>query len=141
MQGRSVALEAAMPEEPMSTIYGAATASSWPAGPCDLAPQAVAHLLRQLTTHPAFTNGSQASQIGVVKGRLIKVLGLSDAVAAALMVWLDAAQVLVAPIRPDDRWRRPRPLATTDLDQIAVCLMATPIPSTMAIQAAYGEDR
>jgi hypothetical protein len=69
------------------------------------------------------------------------VLGLSEAVAAALMVWLDAAEVLVAPIRPDDRWRRPRPLATTDLEQIAAYLMTTPIPSAMAIQAAYGDDR
>jgi hypothetical protein len=141
MQDRLAVLEAAVPDEPMSTIHGAATASSWPAGPYDLAPQAVAHLLRELTTHPAFTGGSQASQIGVVKGRLIKVLGLSEAVAAALMVWLDAAQVLSAPIRPDDRWRRPRPLATTDLNQIAAYLMATPIPSAMAIQAAYGDDR
>jgi hypothetical protein len=141
MQDTPAALEAVVPEEPMSTIHGTATAGSWPAGPCDLAPQAVAHLLHQVTTHPAFTRGSQASQIGVVKGRLTKVLGLSEAAAAAMMVWLDAAQVLVAPLRPDDSWRRPRPLATTDLEQIAAYLMATPVPSAMAIQAAYGDDR
>lgn len=118
-----------------------AEAGEWPTGPCCLTPQAVAQLLHQLATHPAFTQGKQTSQIGVVKGRLVKVLGLSEAVALAMLVWLDAAELLVAPLRPEDRWRRPRPLVTTDLSQIATQLAATPLPTPEAIQAATGAQR
>jgi hypothetical protein len=110
----------------------------WPAGPGGLTPQMVGQLLRQLATHPAFTQGKQASQIGVVKGRLVKVLGLSEPVALAMLVWLDAAALLITPVRPEDRWRRPRPLVTTDLSQIATRLVATPLPTSEAIQAVTG---
>jgi hypothetical protein len=53
------------------------------------------------------------------------------------MVWLDASGVLATPYRVEDRWRKPRPLAVTDLDQIAERLRVTPLPDAAAIQAAY----
>jgi hypothetical protein len=125
---------APIPAAPMDD----AEVGMWPAGPYGLTPQAVGQLLRQLATHPAFTQGKQASQIGVVKGRLVKVLGLAEPAALAVLVWLDAAELLAAPLRPEDRWRRPRPLATTDLDMIATRLTATPLPTPEAIQAVTG---
>jgi hypothetical protein len=112
-------------------------ARRWPSGPGGLAPCAVEALIRQLTTNPTFTEAPQVSQIGVVKGRLNKQAGLAEDVAGAVMVWLDASGVLTDPYRPEDRWRKPRPLAVTDLDQIAERLRVTPLPDAAAIQAAY----
>jgi hypothetical protein len=110
----------------------------WPAGPGGIHPHTVGDLLSQIVRHPACTTGNQVSQIGLVRGRLVKVLGLSDALAAALMVWFDAAGILSEPFRAEDRWRKPRPLQTSDLAVIARRLHDTPLPTDDTIRRAYG---
>jgi hypothetical protein len=134
----SMVTKAEAPTDVTVDAADADDASPWPTGPGGLRPAVLADLITRLTSDSAFTQAPQVSQIGVVKGRLTKVLDLPDELAAALMVWLDAAGVLADPYRPDDRWRKPRRLVTTDLDQIAERLRVTPLPDAAAIQAAYG---
>jgi hypothetical protein len=117
------------------------SATSWPSGPCGLRPATLKDVIFHLTTDAAFMSGTQVSQIGVVKGRLIKQLGLADEVAAALIVWLDAAGVLADPYRPEDRWRKPRQLILTDSAQIAQRLRATPLPDAAMVEAAYAAQK
>lgn len=115
--------------------------SLWPAGPGDMHAAALARLVPQLLHEPTLRS-ERKGQAGLTKGRLVglRVPGLTEPVARALMVWFDAAGVLAPPQDSQGPWRAPRPFVTDDLDQIAARLRATPLPTADAVQAAYGAN-
>ena len=103
-------------------------------------------LIRHIVSDESFTTAPQPDQIGLTKRRLQSVgqrLGLfpepqARALAEALLVWLDAAGVLAAPMNPKDhRLNQPRALCSLDLAWIAERLYTTPIPDATAVQLAF----
>ena len=137
-------LDTPAPSYPSTAAASAAPAvpdadSSWPAGPLGLRPHTLAALFQRLLLEPSIMDAAQADQAGLTKNRLIKLRVLpaaqADLLAQALMVWFDTAGLLAAAITP---WREPRRLLSLELDQIAARLSATPLPTTQAVQAAFG---
>jgi len=100
----------------------------WPAGPDTMPPERLGHLLTSLVQSPALTDG-RPGRVGLAIPRLKQVLGLTKPEATMLLNWLDHANILEPPANPQQPWRQPRPLATTNLIEIAGRLHATPIPT------------
>lgn len=105
----------------------------WPNGPGSMDADAIAELFDAVLGAPAIIGGAKP---GISRGRLRPLLRPEhQALAAALLCWMDAAGVLVEPARDDLRWREPRPLVSHDLLWVARRLAETAIPDADAIQA------
>jgi hypothetical protein len=114
--------------------------NGWPIGPAPLGRVAMADLMSRVVAAPSIVGG-QASEQGVTKNRLAEVLiGVPRAqareLAEILLVWFDAAGLLVEPARVG-RLRHPRPLITTNLPEIALRLNATPCPDKSEVAALW----
>jgi hypothetical protein len=99
----------------------------WPTGPNVMPPERLGQLMACMVQSPSLTEG-RPGRVGLAIPRLKQTLGLTKAEAIALLHWLDQAHILDPPIDPQQPWRQPRRLATTDLATIATRLQATPIP-------------
>lgn len=110
--------------------------SLWPMGPGGMTSADVGELITRLRSDPAIV---AATPPGVTKGRLRSIV--EGALADPLLVWLDAAGVLVEPTRPEVRWREPRLLRAEDDAAIAERLAATPLPDEAAVREALGGGR
>jgi hypothetical protein len=98
----------------------------WPTGPNAMPPERLGQLMACMLHSPSLTEG-RPGRVGLAIPRLKQTLGLTKAEAIALLHWLDQAHILDPPIDPQQPWRQPRRLATTDLVTIATRLQATPI--------------
>jgi hypothetical protein len=116
----------------------AGPAVSWPAGPGQMQPYELAHLIELCLASPAFIGGERP---GVSKKRLGAVLPVALAEhSAQLMVWLGRAGVLADPLVPAEPWRNPRLLRSADAAWLAAALTATPIPTLAEAQAALRQQ-
>jgi hypothetical protein len=105
----------------------------WPAGPGRMRPALVEALIKRLLSDPAILG---ATPPGLTKNRLKPLI--EGPLVEPLLVWLDAAEVLTEPSKPEVRWREPRVLRSADLAWIAERLRATPLPDAAAVRAAFG---
>jgi hypothetical protein len=105
----------------------------WPAGPGRMRPVLVEALIKRLLSDPAILG---ATPPGLTKNRLKPLV--EGQLVEPLLLWLDAAEVLTDPSKPEVRWREPRVLRSADLAWIAERLRATPLPDAAAVRAAFG---
>jgi hypothetical protein len=96
-----------------------------------------------MVSAPAIVAGS-SNEMGVTKNRLAELMKGTDkaqakALAEVLLVWLDLADLLVAPSKPG-RLRHPHALVTTDLHEIASRLAATPCPDQHTVATLWAES-
>ena len=102
----------------------------------------MADLLARMVATPAIVAG-QANELGVTKNRVVDLLkgahkAQAKELAEILMVWLDLADLLVEPTKPN-RLRHPRALTTTNLAEIAARLNTTPCPDKATVKAMWAE--
>jgi hypothetical protein len=83
-------------------------------------------LVTCLTTESTLMGGQHP---GVTRGRLQHVLPEHlKSQARLVLLWLDAAELLVPPIKPEEPYRHPRPLRSRDPVVVSAALRATPLP-------------
>jgi hypothetical protein len=111
----------------------------WVAGP-NLTADEVASLMQAIVqTDRLYTGrpGQYPGQYGLSIRMMKELFTLGRLDAEPLLVWLDAAELVVAPPDSSNPWLRPRPLITRDLMVIAARLAATPLPTESAIAASF----
>lgn len=123
------------PSEGQPTQDGA---EGWPAGPGEgraaMAPADVRALLLAALAAPTPGDGAEP---GLTRRRISALLGERHKEhALALLLWLERAGLLETPADPSQPYRKPRPLAETDVDALAARLMSTPRPSAAELSAA-----
>lgn len=124
--------------QPVAEPASAEPGVAWPAGPGQMRPDEVAHLIELCLTSPAFVSGERP---GVSKKRLGAVLPVALAEhSAQLVVWLGRAGVLAEPLVPAEPWRNPRPLRSAEPAWLAAQLATTPIPTLAEAQAALRQQ-
>ena len=105
----------------------------WPAGPGRMRPALVEALIKRLLSDPAILG---AAPPGLTKNRLKPLV--EGPLVEPLLVWLDAADVLTEPSKPELRWREPRVLRSADLPWLAERLRGTPLPDAVTVRAVLG---
>jgi hypothetical protein len=71
----------------------------------------------------------EIAQNGLGIDRVRRLTNLARGEAALLLCWLDLASVVVQPPNPQQPWREPRPLITTNAAEILDHLTQTPLPT------------
>ncbi len=86
----------------------------------------LAALVTCLTTDSTLTGGQHP---GVTRGRLHHVLPEHlKSQARLVLLWLDAADLLAPPLKPEEPYRHPRALRSRDPAVVRAALRATPRP-------------
>ena len=131
-----------------ASVADAPPPSAWPTGPCGMRGGALEQLVIAILDSPETLTAALAENAGISKRRVMAIGNkhaiLTTAVAQlqveTLLVWMDDAGVLAAPLRPKVRpFFQTRKLAISTPDRIRDQLWATPLPNELAVRTAFRE--